>query len=85
MNISLTPYEARVIGCLLEKERTTPENYPLSLSALTQACNQKSSRDPVLKLDEATVRDTVETLIKKRHVVEKSAFGSRVTKYLHRF
>ena len=81
----LTPYEARVIGCLLEKERTTPEHYPLSLNALTNACNQKSSRDPVLALDEATVRDTIDLLEKKRYIIEKSGFGSRVTKYQHRF
>ena len=59
MNIILTPNEARVIGCLLEKERTTPEHYPLSLNALTNACNQKSNRDPVLELDEPTVQDTI--------------------------
>ncbi len=85
MDISLTPNEARVIGCLLEKERTTPEHYPLSLNALTNACNQKSSRAPVLALDEATVRDTIDILMKKRFVIEKSGFGSRVSKYQHRF
>jgi len=85
VEIRLTPYEARVIGCLLEKQRTTPEQYPLSLNALTSACNQKSSRDPVLELDEATVQETVDALMKKHHVTEKSAFGSRVTKYQHRF
>ena len=85
MDIHLTPNEARVIGCLLEKHRTTPEHYPLSLNALTNACNQKSSRDPVLALDEATVQDTVDALMKKHYVVEKSGFSSRVTKYQHRF
>ena len=85
MDIHLIPCEARVIGCLLEKQRTTPEHYPLSLNALTNACNQKSSRDPVLALDEATVQDTVEALMKKHYVVEKSGFSSRVTKYQHRF
>ena len=85
MDIRLTPCEARVIGCLLEKQRTTPEHYPLSLNALTNACNQKSSRDPVLTLDEATVQDTVDALMKKHYVVEKSGFSSRVTKYQHRF
>jgi hypothetical protein len=74
-----------VIGCLLEKQRTTPEHYPLSLNALTNACNQKSSRDPVLGLDEATVQDTIDTLMKKHYVIEKSGFSSRVTKYQHRF
>lgn len=85
MDIHLTPREARVIGCLLEKQRTTPENYPLSLNALTLACNQKSSRDPVLELDEATVQDTVDALMKQHMISEKSGFGSRVTKYQHRF
>ena len=85
MDIRLTPCEARVIGCLLEKQRTTPEHYPLSLNALTNACNQKSSRDPVLELDEVTVQDTIDALMKKHYVIEKSGFGSRVTKYQHRF
>ena len=85
MDIRLTSNEARVIGCLLEKQRTTPEHYPLSLNALTNACNQKSSRDPVMKLDEATVQDTVDTLMKQHYVSGKSGFGSRVTKYQHRF
>lgn len=85
MEIHLTPYEARVIGCLLEKQRTTPEQYPLSLNALTNACNQKSSRDPVMELDESTVQDTVDALMKRHYVTDKSGFGSRVTKYQHRF
>ena len=85
LDIRLTPNEARVIGCLIEKQHTTPEHYPLSLNALTNACNQKSSRDPVMELDEATVQDTIDALIKKRQVIEKSGFGSRVTKYQHRF
>jgi uncharacterized protein len=85
VDIHLTPYEIRVIGCLLEKQRTTPEQYPLSLNAITNACNQKSSRDPVLELDEATVQDTIDALMKKHFVTEKSGFGSRVTKYQHRF
>jgi hypothetical protein len=85
MDICLTPNEARVIGCLIEKQHTTPEQYPLSLNALTSACNQKSSRDPVMQLEESTVQDTVDALIRKRYVMEKSGFGSRVTKYQHRF
>ncbi|HUT40795.1 MAG TPA: DUF480 domain-containing protein [Gammaproteobacteria bacterium] len=85
MDISLTPHEARVVGCLLEKQRTTPEHYPLSLNSLTSACNQKTNRDPVLELDEATVQDTIDTLMKKHYVSEKSGFGSRVPKYQHRF
>lgn len=85
MDICLTAYEARVIGCLIEKQHTTPEQYPLSLNALTNACNQKSSRDPVLALDEASVQEIVDALMKKHYVIEKSGFGSRVTKYQHRF
>ncbi len=85
MDIKLSIYEARVIGCLLEKEITTPEQYPLSLNALTNACNQKSNRDPVMELSESTVQETLDALVKKRLVSDKSGFGSRVTKYQHRF
>ncbi len=85
MDTLLSPYEARVIGCLIEKEATTPEQYPLSLNALTNACNQKSNREPVLELDEATVQATLDELVKKHLVSEKSGFGSRVVKYQHRF
>jgi uncharacterized protein YceH (UPF0502 family) len=85
LNIQLSAYEARVIGSLIEKEHTTPEQYPLSLNALTNACNQKSSRDPVMNLDEGVVQETVDGLIKKRLVSEKTGFGSRVVKYQHRF
>jgi uncharacterized protein len=85
MNLLLSANEARVIGCLIEKSITTPDQYPLSLNALTNACNQKSNRDPVLDLDERTVQDTVDALVKKHLVLEKSGFGSRVPKYQHRF
>ena len=85
MNIQLTSIEARVIGCLIEKQITTPDQYPLSLNALVNACNQKSNRDPVLELDERTVQQTVDELGRKHFVVEKSGFGSRVPKYQHRF
>lgn len=85
MNISLTSTEARVIGCLIEKQITTPDQYPLSLNALVNACNQKSNRDPVMMLDEATVQSTVDILARKHLVTEKSGFGSRVPKYQHRF
>ena len=85
MTIELSPYEARVIGCLIEKEITTPEQYPLSLNALTNACNQKSNRDPVLDLDEATVQQTLDGLNKKYLISEESGYGSRVAKYRHRF
>lgn len=85
MAIELTPYEARVIGCLLEKEVTTPEQYPLTLNNLTTAVNQKSSREPILALLEAQVLDTLEQLIVKRLVSALEGFGHRVNKYQHRF
>lgn len=85
MPIELTLHETRVIGCLLEKEIATPDQYPLSLNALTNACNQKSNRDPVLDLDEATVQQVVDGLVRKHQVTEHGGFGSRVVKYQHRF
>jgi uncharacterized protein YceH (UPF0502 family) len=85
MKIELNPLEARVIGCLIEKQITTPDQYPLSLNALVNACNQKSNRDPVLDLDEGMVQRTVDELSKQHFVIEKSGFGSRVPKYQHRF
>ena len=85
MNLELTLHETRVIGCLIEKEITTPEQYPLSLNALTNACNQKSNRDPVLDLDEATVQQLVDQLAKKRLVSEQSGYGNRVPKFQHLF
>jgi uncharacterized protein YceH (UPF0502 family) len=85
MNMNLSLYETRVIGCLIEKAITTPDQYPLSLNALVNACNQKSNRDPVLELKETTVQDTVDGLIKKFLVSRASGYGSRVTKYQHRF
>jgi len=85
MRIQLTDLEARVIGVLLEKSVTTPDQYPLSINALRNGCNQKSNRDPVLDLDEAEVQAVVDGLIKKHLVMEKSGFGSRVPKFQHRF
>ena len=85
MKIELTPMEARVIGCLIEKQITTPDQYPLSLNALVNACNQKSNRDPMMDVDEATVQRTVDDLAKKHFILERSGFGSRVPKYQHRF
>lgn len=85
MRIELTPIEGRVIGSLLEKETITPENYPLSLNALTAACNQKSSRHPIMNLREEEVQGVVDDLIKKHLVSAQSGFGSRVPKYKHRF
>ncbi|MFH4619221.1 YceH family protein [Vibrio furnissii] len=85
MSNELSPLEARVIGCLIEKEITTPDHYPLTLNSLTTACNQKSNREPVLSLSDADVQDTVEALIARRLVSDESAFNSRASKYQHRF
>lgn len=85
MNLDLSPIEARIIGVLIEKAVTTPDNYPLSLNSLTLACNQKSNRDPVLELTEAQVLDVVESLIERRLVSEDGTMSSRVKKYQHRF
>ncbi len=85
MNIELSPHEIRVLGCLIEKEITTPEAYPLSLNALANACNQKSNRDPVLDLADGDVQAVVDGLIRKFHVAEQAGYGSRVPKYRHRF
>ena len=83
--MELTLHEARVIGVLLEKEITTPEQYPLTLNSLTSGCNQKTSREPVLNLSESEVQNTLDSLSKKRLISEQSGFGSRVVKYKHRF
>jgi uncharacterized protein YceH (UPF0502 family) len=86
MNLQLTPLEARIIGSLVEKEITTPDQYPLSLNALTNACNQKTNREPVLELGEAEVQQSVDALMKKYLVSDRSAgYGGRVTKYKQRF
>jgi uncharacterized protein YceH (UPF0502 family) len=85
MPVELTAHEARVIGCLIEKQVATPDQYPLSLNALVNACNQKSNRHPVLELDEREVQAVVDGLIKRQLVLEKSGFGSRVPKYQHLF
>jgi uncharacterized protein YceH (UPF0502 family) len=85
MNIELSAVEARVVGCLIEKQITTPDQYPLSLNALTNACNQKSNREPMMALDEPTVQHVVDTLVRRHFVMEKSGFGSRVAKFQHRF
>src|SRR6202045_94392 len=76
--------EARVLGALLEKEITTPDYYPLSLNSLVNACNQKSNRDPVMNVDEDSVRDALRTLQDNSLARSVSAVDSRVTKYEHR-
>jgi uncharacterized protein len=82
----LTPLEARVIGCLIEKQITTPDQYPLSLNSLTAACNQKSNRDPVLELSGSEVQEIVDALMKKHLVTDRSGgVGGRVTRYRQRF
>jgi hypothetical protein len=85
MTVVLTPHEARVIGCLIEKQIATPDQYPLSLNALTNACNQKSNRHPVLALEEREVQAVVDTLMRRQLVLERSGFGSRVPKFQHLF
>jgi uncharacterized protein len=83
VNIILSDVEARVLGCLVEKDITTPEYYPLSLNALVHACNQKSNREPLMNLEEDTVRQALRTL--GEQMLARSASGdSRVAKYEHR-
>jgi uncharacterized protein YceH (UPF0502 family) len=85
MSVELTALEARVIGCLIEKQIATPDQYPLSLNALTNACNQKSNRDPVLEVSEREVQAVVDVLMRRQLLLERSGFGSRVPKYQHLF
>lgn len=82
METTLNDVEVRVLGCLVEKELTTPEYYPLSLNALTNACNQKSNREPVLALEEADVVRALDSLRFKQLALQ-SAEGGRVPKYRH--
>ncbi|SPQ00887.1 conserved hypothetical protein [Candidatus Sulfobium mesophilum] len=83
MDIVLDNMEVRILGCLIEKEIATPEYYPLSLNALTNACNQKSNRRPVLSVDESTVLQGIDGLRQKGLARETQTSGSRVPKYLH--
>ncbi len=86
MKIQLTSLEARIIGCLLEKETTTPDQYPLSLNSLVNACNQKSNREPVMALKDAEVQNVLDDLAKRFLISDKAGYGSgRTTKYKHRF
>jgi uncharacterized protein YceH (UPF0502 family) len=84
MDIILSDVEARVLGALIEKDLTTPEYYPLSLSALVHACNQKSNREPFMNLDEDAVRQAVRTLNQKELAGPADNMESRVNKYEHR-
>ena len=85
MKYQLTGTEVRVIGCLLEKQVTTPEQYPLSVNAVTMACNQKTNREPVMNLSEHDVQDVLDALVKRHYLRTVSGFGNRVTKYEQRF
>src|SRR5919202_1109602 len=77
--------EIRVLGCLLEKQRTTPEQYPLSLNALRLACNQATNRDPVVEYDEPTIRRALDGLSRRGWVRLASGPGSRAVKFRHLF
>ncbi len=84
MNIQLDEIETRVLGCLLEKERTTPDAYPLTLNALQSACNQKSSRSPVMSLTTSQIETALDSMRYEKHLVyQVSQAGSRVPKYKH--
>jgi hypothetical protein len=85
MDVELNQTEIRVLGSLIEKELTTPEYYPLSMNALVNACNQKSSRNPVMSLDENDVIRAVDTLRSKRLAWKLDTAGGRVPKYEHNF
>jgi uncharacterized protein len=77
------PVEIRVLGCLIEKQHTTPEIYPLTLNALRLACNQSTNRDPVVDYDDETVREGLQRLIHRRWARLASSPGSRAVKYRH--
>ena len=80
----LDPFEIRVLAVLAEKEALTPDNYPMSLNAITNGCNQLSSRDPVMQLSEETVADVLQRLMQRKFVNGITQHGARVTKYEHR-
>src|SRR5205814_3056547 len=82
--LNLTGIEVRVLGSLIEKDITTPDYYPLSLNALVNACNQKNNRDPLMTLDESSVRNALSSLQEKRLAGPAGGADSRVTKYEHR-
>ncbi|MBA5687007.1 YceH family protein [Rugamonas apoptosis] len=80
----LDPFEIRVLAVLAEKEGLTPDNYPMSLNAITNGCNQLSSRDPVMSISEETVADVLQRLMQRKLVNGITQAGARVTKYEHR-
>jgi len=81
--VDLDAVQVRVLGCLLEKQRTTPDAYPLSLNGVRLACNQTTNRDPVVEYDEATIREAIAALSRKGWVRLASGAGSRAVKYRH--
>lgn len=85
MKYQLTAVEARVVGSLMEKQVTTPEQYPMSVNGVVTACNQKTNREPVMDLKEHEVQETLDTLVKRHFLRTVSGFGNRVTKYEQRF
>ena len=80
----LDPFETRVLAVLAEKEALTPDNYPMSLNAITNGCNQLSSRDPVMSISEETVAEVLQRLMQRKFVNGITQAGARVTKYEHR-
>lgn len=84
MNFNITPIEARVLGCLIEKEATTPDVYPLTLNSLLSACNQKSSREPVMELDTDDLMTALDSLIDKTLVSTWKSDHNRMAKYQHK-
>jgi uncharacterized protein len=83
MDRDLEPSEVRVLGCLIEKQRTTPDAYPLTLNSLRLACNQTTNRDPVVHYDEETIRGGLHRLGRRRWTRLASGHGSRAAKYRH--
>ncbi|MDA0874272.1 MAG: YceH family protein, partial [Bacteroidetes bacterium] len=83
METPLTPIAVRVLGVLIEKDLTTPDYYPMTLNSLTNGCNQKSNRDPVMELSEAIVQDGLDELIRHRMAGHASGAGSRAIKFRH--
>ncbi len=83
--ITLSAEQCRIIGVMLEKETTTPEQYPLSLNGITTGCNQKSNRDPVMSLSESDVQNIVDELVQMNQLMVDQKASTRVNKYFHRF
>lgn len=83
MDRDLDPVEVRVLGCLIEKQRTTPDQYPLSLNALRNACNQTTNRNPIVSYDEELLRNALQKLGRRRYTRLASGHTSRAAKYRH--